>query len=77
MEEKQNAGAADAGTPSSSADHGLDTSKDSEITAARKRARADLEAFAVLGGADVSLPIRSRPKPPRVVKVAWMSEGGA
>jgi hypothetical protein len=82
MAEKQNAGAADAGTPSSSADHGLDTSEDNAIAAARKRARAELEAFvretlAALGGDDASLPIRSRPKPPRVVKVVWMPGGGA
>lgn len=82
MEAKQNAGAADAGIPSSSADHGLDTSEDNAIAAARKRARAELEAFvretlAALGGADASLPARSLPKPPMVVKVAWQPGGGA
>lgn len=77
MSKKQNAGAADAGTPSSSADHGLDTFEDNAIAAARKRADAELEAFVrktleALGGADASLPIRSRPKPPRVIMFSWL-----
>lgn len=43
MPEKQNAGASDAGTPSSSANHGLDSFQDRATAAARKQDRADLE----------------------------------
>jgi len=44
MTEKQNAGAADAGTPSSSKNDGLDTFEDSVKEAVRKQGREDLDS---------------------------------